>query len=96
MRMSLQDFCSCTPSEFRNIYEVWYQNETRRSQERWEMTRELAMFSLLPHTSKPLDKKKVMPFPWDKQPERKEKGKVKESTPDRVSELIKRIEGNGK
>lgn len=90
MGMSLSDFCSCTPSEFKKIYEIWYAREERQVHREWEMTRDIIVTYAQTHSTKVLDKQKIMPFPWDK------KGlKSKESPPSteaRMKKVLDRLQ----
>lgn len=76
--MSLQDFCSCTPSEFQKVYEAWRENALRLQREGWEQTRLICVLSIQPYSTKKLDPQVVMPLPWDREEERKEERKMTE------------------
>lgn len=71
--MSLQDFCSCTPSEFNKVYAAWHDKEMRRIREGWEQTRTICICSMQPYSKKRLVPQDVMPLPWDRDGRQKEK-----------------------
>lgn len=89
MGMSLRDFCSCTPSEFEAIYKAWRECEDRKNHSSWEMTREIVMTYAQIHSKKLLDRKKVLPFPWDKV--RNNKTNAQRSTKDRMETVLARL-----
>lgn len=64
--MSLDDFCRCTPSEFRAIWDVWHEMHERRERGAWERARMLALCALQPHARQRLRPADVMTFPWEK------------------------------
>lgn len=69
--MSLQDFCSYTPSEFRAVYDAWRKQRDYDDRESWEQTRRLCVSILQPWSKKALTGRDVFSLPWDKS-ERKE------------------------
>lgn len=93
MGMSLQDFCSCTPSEFKSIFDAWREREEATTHREWETTRSIISAVIAPYANRAVDIKKVMPFPWDdkEKGKGKRKRKIKESTPERVKELLSHI-----
>lgn len=66
MGMSMDDFCRCTPSEFRAVWDAW--NEMRQSAEReaWEQLRMQCLCTLQPWSKQRLEARDIMEFPWDK------------------------------
>lgn len=66
MGMSMDDFCRCTPSEFRAAWDVWREMHGQRERGAWERTRTLALCTLQPHTSQRLRPEDIMTFPWEK------------------------------
>jgi hypothetical protein len=76
MGMSMTDFCSCTPSQFREAYNVWAERERTGLRQQWEQSRMMCMCMLQPYSKKRLQPRDVMRFPWDETPaksaERKE------------------------
>ncbi len=63
--MSVDDFCRCTPSEFKAVYEAWAESEQRRERSAWERTRILCTTMLQPYSKNILEPKDVMQFEWD-------------------------------
>ena len=66
MGMGLDDFCRCTPSEFRAAWTAHAEREERLERDGWERVRMLAICSLQPYSQKRLEPADVMPLPWDK------------------------------
>ena len=71
--MSYDDFCRCTPEEFKATTEAW--NKMREAEERssWERMRLLATITIQPHVRSRLTAAKLLPFPWDKGQDEKRK-----------------------
>lgn len=69
MGMGMDDFCRCTPTEFRAAWDAW--NEMRQQCERtsWEQVRMQCLCTLQPWSKDRLEARDIMEFPWD---ERKE------------------------
>lgn len=67
MGLGLDDFCSCTPSEFWKIYESWQTQAEHAERESWEQTRVLCASMLQPYSKKRLRGRDVFPLPWDDQ-----------------------------
>ena len=65
MGMSLADFCSMTPEEFRQAHGAWLEAEESRVRSGWEMARTLSAFILQPWSKKRLKPSDVLKFPWD-------------------------------
>lgn len=84
MGMGMDDFCRCTPSEFRAAWDAW--NEMRQSRERgaWERMRMQCLCTLQPWSKERLSARDIMKFPWDDTKE-----KASESIPDR-EEILRR------
>ena len=69
--MSMDDFCRCTPSEFRAAWEVWHEMHEQRGRGAWERMRMQCLCTLQPYSNKNLDAKDIMQFPWDNEGEKK-------------------------
>lgn len=69
--MSMDDFCRCTPSEFRAAWEVWHEMHEQRERGAWERMRMECLCTLQPYSKKNLEAKDIMSFPWDKDSEKK-------------------------
>lgn len=65
--MSIDDFCRCTPAEFRAVADAWNKNEERRERSEWSRARLLATVILQPYSKSPLGPQDVMIFPWEKE-----------------------------
>ena len=65
LRMSLSDFCSCTPFEFNEVYEAWRDGEERSLRNGWEQTRVVCQSMLQPYSKRKLSARDVFPLPWD-------------------------------
>lgn len=63
--MSVDDFCRCTPSEFRAVYKAWAESEQRRERSAWERTRMLCTTMLQPYSKKGLEPTDVFRFKWE-------------------------------
>lgn len=63
--MSMDDFCRCTPSEFRAVYAEWSELRELERRESWERMRMECLCSLQPYSKKRLSVGDVMRFPWD-------------------------------
>lgn len=68
MGMSVDDFCRCTPLEFRSIHEAWADNERRKERGAWERTRLQCTTMLQPYSKKRLEPTDVLKFAWDNDP----------------------------
>lgn len=69
--MSMDDFCRCTPSEFRATWNVWYEMHEQRERSAWEQMRMQCLCTLQPYSNKNLEAKDIMSFPWDGDGEKK-------------------------
>lgn len=86
MGMSLRDFCSLTPEEFRAVVDEW---QSVRVRQPWEQTRLLACCLLQPWSRKTLRPTDVIRLPWDKKEDvRKTSGA--QSTRSRFEEMRQR------
>lgn len=65
MGMSVDDFCRCTPLEFRAVYESWAEAEQRRERAAWERARLQCTCMLQPYSKKRLEPQDVLKFAWD-------------------------------
>ena len=72
MGLGLDDFCSCTPSEFWKAYEAWHDQRESVVRESWEQTRVMCASFLQPYSKKRLTGKDVFPLPWDGSQEKEE------------------------
>lgn len=89
MGLSYEDFCACTPSEFKAIHDSWQERETHSYRDGWEQVRTLVGCVLPFYSTKKI--KDVMPFPWDKE---KEKAVPKGgSTPETFREILRTRKG---
>lgn len=66
MGMSMDDFCRCTPSEFRAVWDSWNEMRQNREREAWEQLRMQCLCTLQPWSKQRLEARDVMEFPWDK------------------------------
>ena len=75
MGMSRNDFCRCTPSEFKATWDAW--NDMRQNRERgeWERLRMQCLCTLQPYTRKTLAPADIMTFPWEKPSPAEKRGK---------------------
>ena len=84
--MSMQDFCQCTPSEFKAIFDAWQLGQQQREHSEWERVRMQCLCSLQPYSAKHLQAADIMQFPW-------EKNQVEENTRQETrEEIIARME----
>lgn len=67
--MSMEDFCRCTPSEFKATFDVWNRQEEQRERGHWERVRMSCLCSLQPYSKKRLSATDIMEFPWEKRSE---------------------------
>lgn len=75
--MSMQDFCQCTPFEFRAVFDAWQDWHQQRERGEWERVRMQCLCSLQPYSPKHLQAADIMQFPWEK--ESKETAKKEET-----------------
>ena len=92
MGMSLEDFCLCTPSELKSIFESWKKREEAALHQAWERTRTETVLVMSMMAGKQLDMRKVMPFDWDDKP--LPFRPAARSSIERVKELKERIKNN--
>ena len=79
MGLGLEDFCSCTPSEFWKIYESWHERAELTFRAGWEQTRILCASVLQPYSKKRLSAQDIFSLPWDgKDEDEEEKMTVEE------------------
>lgn len=88
MGMSHDDYCSCTPSEFWKIYELWSEQRDAMVKDEWDRTRMLCLSMVQPYSKKKLSGRDVFPLPWDKQDEEQPMSKQERKT--RYEEAKKR------
>ena len=63
--MSLRDFCSLTPEEWREVCRGWHASRDQASHETWEQTRWLGTVTVQPHVRKRLSPRDLLRLPWD-------------------------------
>lgn len=90
--MSLHDFESLTPSEFKATADAFSRKEEERLHDDWARMRQLAAIVVQSRSRKTVDAKKLLPFPWD---EKEKQDGHQKSDPARFIELVKKFE-NGK
>ena len=78
MGMGMDDFCRCTPSEFRVTWDVWHEMHEQRERGAWERMRMQCLCALQPYSTKNLEAKDILCFPWDEGNEKKEEEISKE------------------
>jgi len=90
MGMSVEDFCRCTPSEFRAVHDGWHEREQSQFRDRWEQVRTL-VGCFLPFYQSKKKVTELMPFPWDSE---KEKAVPKGgSSPESFREILEKVKG---
>ena len=52
--MRMDDFCRCTPSEFKAIFNQWKENSESRQRGEWERVRMACLCSLQPYSKSTL------------------------------------------
>lgn len=67
--MSVEDFCRCTPSEFKAVSDAWSRHREQLERGRWERVRMTCLCSLQPYSKKRLSAEDIMEFPWERKPE---------------------------
>ncbi len=63
--MSLEDFCRCTPSEFRHVFDAWTREKEAQTHQTWEQVRLMSAMVLQPWCKKRLKPTDVFALPWD-------------------------------
>lgn len=63
--MSIDDFCRCTPAEFRAIADSYVKTEERHERSEWNRTRMMCVLLLQPYISSSIDPQELMRFPWE-------------------------------
>ncbi len=76
--MTVDDFCRCTPSEFRAVYEGWAEAEKRRERAAWERARLQCTCMLQPYSKDILEPQDVFRFTWEKNEDDSENLSAKE------------------
>lgn len=93
LRLTYDDFCRCTPSEFENICEAFRSREEAEFRDGWERTRATVVAALRPYIKGGKNAKDIYPLPWDNQGQ---KESVIILTPEedrrRVEDIVKRRE----
>lgn len=94
LRLSYDDFCRCTPSEFEYICKAFQSREDAEFRDDWERTRATAVAALRPYIKGNKSTKDIYPLPWDNQGQ---KESVIILTPEedrrRVEDIVKRRKG---
>lgn len=93
MGLGLDDFCSCTPSEFWKCYASWQQQAEMEQRESWEQTRVLCASMLQPYSKKRLSGRDIFPLPWDGKEEEEKKESISEEERKARYEAAKRRYG---
>lgn len=65
MGMGMEDFCRCTPSEFRAAWDAWNELHEGCRREAWEQLRMQCLCTLQPWSKGHLEARDIMEFPWD-------------------------------
>lgn len=63
--MSIDDFCRCTPAEFRAVADAWRETEERRERSEWYRMRMNCVLLLQPYSSGRIDPQELLLFPWE-------------------------------
>lgn len=92
MGMSLADFYSMTPEEFRQAHGAWLEVEESRMRGGWEMARTLSAFILQPWSKKRLKPSDVLKFPWDTAAQTERKSPPARSTEGRFLKVKEMLE----
>lgn len=66
IRLSYDDFCRLTPTEFEHVYKAYSEKEDADYKDAWGRMRLAATVLLQPHTKKKITPEKVIIFPWEK------------------------------
>lgn len=96
IRLSFDDFCGLTPDEFQEVYDAYHDKEEMRYHGDWERIRMLAAIVIQPYSKKKISPQKLLPFPWEKEHEKKLSGHpqlTKEEDLRRFENLIKGMKG---
>lgn len=88
VRMSLDDFDRCTPSEFTSVVEAWAKQKESDIRTSWEQTRFIAFHCIQPYSKKQMKLTDICRFAWDREEKRKA-GTT--STRERMEEMMKRL-----
>ena len=88
--MSMDDFCRCTPSEFRAVYAEWQGLQDVLRRESWERMRMECLCSLQPYSKKRLAAEDIMRFPWEEADHEREADAKKEPSHAEIMERYRR------
>ena len=66
MGMSYDDFCRCTPCEFKCVFDAWQRHHELMRQEDRERVRMMCLCMLQPYSKRRLKASDVMSFPWER------------------------------
>ncbi|MCF0160760.1 MAG: hypothetical protein HUJ99_08210 [Bacteroidaceae bacterium] len=64
--MGYDDFCRCTPSEFRAVCDRWRESEEWIDRGEWERVRMMCLCMIQPYSKKKLQARDIMEFEWEK------------------------------
>lgn len=67
--LSLDDFWRLTAAEFGAVVSARRECAAAQSRTEWERTRILAAMVMQPHCKNRLDPHRILPLPWDKEPQ---------------------------
>ena len=84
--MSVEDFCRCTPAEFRSVADAWHRAEEHRERSGWEQTRMQCLCMLQPYSKHRMEPRDVMRFPWDE-----EESQTEKLTTEEIRERFERV-----
>ncbi len=91
VRMSMDDFRQCTPSEFTTVFNAWKQQEDHWERLSWEQARFVSCCILQPHSKRKLSLTDICRFSWEDTPQQKsdqaEKRKEEASSQKRFEEI---------
>lgn len=85
--MNLDDFCRCTPFEFKGIYDEWFNRTKDAIRREWEIGRMISLNVLAPYSKKSLKPTDICRFSWDDEDTSVPKGT---SSYERMKEVEKR------
>ena len=91
--MSVDDFCRCTPSEFKAVYEGWANAEQRHERAEWERIRLQTACMLQPYSRHALKPQDVLRFDWDDESDAVEGEKLSAKEIRERFEAVKREQG---
>lgn len=90
IKLSYDDFCRLTPTEFEHIYKAYNDKEDADYKDAWGRMRLAATVLLQPHAKRKIVPEKVIIFPWEKKKSNKP-AISKEQDKARFEKLMARI-----